>query len=115
MTVAAQTLDLTFQALANATRRAVIERLKTGPATVSELAKPFDMALPSFMQHLQVLEAGGLIRSRKQGRTRTVSIEPKTLQLSAEWLAAQSEIWEQRLDRLENYLDSLDGDETPIS
>src|SRR5690625_182552 len=81
-------LEALFQALANPTRRVVVERLAHGPATVSELARYFDMALPSFTQHLQVLERSGLVRSRKEGRVRTYWLEPKPLQAAEEWLDA---------------------------
>lgn len=104
----AATLDRTFQALANPTRRAVIERLSRGPATVSELAEPFDMALPSFMQHIDVLEHSGLVRSHKRGRVRTVQIRPAELKKAAGWLEQQRDLWERRLDRLDVYLEHMD-------
>ncbi|MCA8962301.1 MAG: helix-turn-helix transcriptional regulator [Planctomycetes bacterium] len=107
MTVAAQTLDMAFQALANATRRAVVARLGQGPATVSELAEPFDMALPSFMRHLRVLEDCGLVSTQKRGRVRTVKIRPKTLERAAGWLAEQRSTWERRLDQLDAYIETL--------
>ncbi|WP_417493658.1 ArsR/SmtB family transcription factor [Maricaulis sp.] len=105
-------LDNTFRALADPTRRAVIARLIQGPASVSELAKPFEMAMPSLMQHLRVLEDGGLIRSTKQGRVRTCQIEPLQLQRAQDWIARQRAQWEGRLDRLEDYLETTrkDGD-----
>lgn len=105
-----QTLDGAFRALANPTRRAVIARLGEGPATVSELAEPFEMALPSFMQHLQVLEANGLIRSRKRGRVRIVHIRPTELRRAASWLVERRGIWERRLDRLDTYVKTLEED-----
>lgn len=111
MTARAQTLDKAFQALANPTRRAVIERLGQGPATVSELARPFQMALPSFLQHLRVLEANGLIQSRKRGRVRTVRIRPNNLKRAASWLAEQREIWERRLDQLDDYVNTLEEED----
>jgi DNA-binding transcriptional ArsR family regulator len=111
MTAATQTLDTAFHALANATRRAVVERLGKGPATVSELAKPFDMALPSFMQHLQVLEDSGLVQSKKLGRVRTVRIRPTKLKRAAGWLAEQRGIWEKRLDQLNAYVETLEDDD----
>ena len=110
MTAAAQTLDTAFHALANATRRTVVERLGKGPATVSELAEPFDMALPSFLQHLRVLEDSGLIQSQKRGRVRTVRVRPNNLRRAANWLAQQRGIWEQRLDQLDSYLNTLKDD-----
>jgi DNA-binding transcriptional ArsR family regulator len=100
-------LDHVFHALADPTRRAVLQRLSLGPATVTELAQPFEMALPSFLQHLKVLESGGLIRSRKSGRVRTCQIEPAPLNGAEAWIAQQRNIWEGRLDRLGTYLNSL--------
>jgi DNA-binding transcriptional ArsR family regulator len=93
-----------FQALADPTRRAVLERLTHGPASVKELARPFPMALPSFAQHLDVLERSGLVRSRKQGRVRTYALEPEALAGAVDWLAQQRSTWEQRLDQLDQYL-----------
>jgi DNA-binding transcriptional ArsR family regulator len=92
-----------FQALADPTRRAMVERLSRGPASVSELAKPLDMSLPAVVQHLQVLEASGLIRSQKVGRVRTCQIEPQALQLAERWIAERQTTWERRLDRLGDY------------
>lgn len=109
MTAAAQVLDETFHALSNPTRRAVIGTLVDGPATVSELAAPFDMALPSFMQHLRVLEESGLVSSQKRGRVRTVRIRPAKLRRAAHWLVEQRGIWEQRLDQLDDYLVKMEG------
>lgn len=108
MTAAADTLDRAFQALANPTRRAVVTRLGRGPATVSELAEPFDMALPSFLQHLRVLEDSGLVTTRKSGRVRTVRIRPTNLRRAATWLDAQRELWTKRLDQLDSYVQILD-------
>jgi DNA-binding transcriptional ArsR family regulator len=104
-------LDPVFHALADPTRRAVLQRLSQGPASVSELAKPFEMALPSFLQHLQVLEAGGLIRSKKVGRVRTCEMDAAPLALAESWIAERRALWEKRLDRLEAYLDELQGKE----
>lgn len=101
---AAARLDSSFQALANATRRAIVERLLAGPATVSELAKPFRMALPSFMQHLDVLEASGLLRSHKRGRVRTVRLVPARLNPAADWLATQQALWNKRLDQFDSFI-----------
>ena len=98
------TLDLTFQALSDPSRRAMVERLVRGPASVSELAKPLDMTLSAVVQHLSVLEASGLVRSQKSGRTRICNIEPKALQAAERWIAQRRSIWERRLDRLERYL-----------
>jgi DNA-binding transcriptional ArsR family regulator len=97
-------LDGVFQALSHPTRRAVVRRLCTGPAAVSELARPFDMALPSFLQHLDVLEGCGLVRSRKVGRVRTCEISPRPLEAAEGWMAAQRSAWERRLDRLDAWL-----------
>ncbi len=99
-----QRLDRVFQALADATRRQMIERLVRGPAPVSELAQPFAMSLPAVMQHLQVLEACGLVRSEKVGRVRTCHIEPGVLRQAEDWISRQRTAWEQRLDRLGDYL-----------
>ena len=97
-------LDHSFQALADPTRRAVVERLCDGPASVSELAKPFAMTLAAVVQHVQVLEAAGLVQSRKTGRVRTVQIEPAGLRSAEEWLAAQRTRVERDLDRLTTLL-----------
>jgi DNA-binding transcriptional ArsR family regulator len=102
-------LDVIFQALADPTRRAVLGRLGSGPASVTELARPFDMALPSFMKHIRVLEGGGLIRTRKAGRVRTCALEQRTLAVAEAWLAEQRALWEGRTDRLERFvLDAQD-------
>jgi len=103
-------LDLAFQALADPSRRAMVDRLATGPATVSELAKPLAMSLPGVMQHLAVLEASGLVASEKIGRTRTCRIEPKALSRAEQWIAERRALWERRLDRLEAFLDETTGD-----
>jgi DNA-binding transcriptional ArsR family regulator len=93
-------LDQAFQALADPTRRAVIERLGDGPASVSELAQPFDMTLAAVVQHVQVLEAAGLVQTQKIGRVRTVQVDPAGLRAAEEWLAARRTRVEQQLDRL---------------
>jgi DNA-binding transcriptional ArsR family regulator len=93
-----------FQALADPTRRAVLERLTRGPASVKELAQPFRMALPSFVQHLGVLERSGLVRSRKQGRVRTYALDTRPLAEAVDWLAQQRSTWEQRLNQLDQHL-----------
>ncbi|HTJ94145.1 MAG TPA: metalloregulator ArsR/SmtB family transcription factor [Pararobbsia sp.] len=103
-------LDAVFHALADPTRRAVIHRLGSGPATVSELAEPFDMALPSFMKHMRVLEDTGLVRSRKIGRTRTCSLERKKLAAAERWFADQRAMWASRYSNLDNLLEELKGD-----
>jgi DNA-binding transcriptional ArsR family regulator len=104
-----QSIDLNrlFQALSDPTRRAVLERLSGGPARVSELAQPFDMALPSFSQHLDVLENCGLVESRKTGRSRIYQLTPQPLQIAEQWMAKQRTIWEGRLDQLDDYLLNL--------
>lgn len=93
-----------FQALVDPTRRAVLERLSNGPATTSELAQPFAMALPSFSQHLQVLEHCGLVRSQKVGRVRTYQLDPEVMAEAQDWLARQRVSWERRLDQLDAHL-----------
>ncbi|NJM06081.1 helix-turn-helix transcriptional regulator [Candidatus Gracilibacteria bacterium] len=102
-----QQLDRVFQALADPTRRAVVERLANGPTAMSELARPFAMALPSFAQHLDVLEACGLVQSQKQGRVRTYRLAPEPLQDAEQWMAQQRAHWERRLDQLDAYLNEL--------
>lgn len=97
-------VDQVFKALADPTRRRVIERLVAGPASTSELADPFEMALPSFTQHLAVLERAGLVASTKQGRTRTYRLSPAGLDAAEGWLAGQRRVWERRLDQLDTFL-----------
>jgi DNA-binding transcriptional ArsR family regulator len=106
-----QPLDAVFQALADPTRRGMIARLSRGPASVSELAEPFDMSLPAVVQHLQVLETSGLVRSQKVGRVRTCHIEPKALISAQDWIAGQRANWEARFDRLDDYLKELQAGE----
>ncbi len=98
------TLDLLYHALADPTRRGMVERLSRGPASVSELAQPLDMTLSAVVQHLQVLEASGLVRSQKVGRVRTCHIEPMALCRAERWIATRRTTWERRLDRLGDYL-----------
>jgi DNA-binding transcriptional ArsR family regulator len=100
-------LNRVFQALADPTRRAVLERLSRGPAAVTELAQPFKMALPSFSQHLDVMERCGLVRSRKSGRVRTYRLAPPPLKAAAHWLEMQRGNWERRLDQLDALLVDL--------
>jgi DNA-binding transcriptional ArsR family regulator len=100
-------LDLTFQALADPTRRAVIERLGLGPASVSELARPFGMALPSFMQHLRMLEDSGLVSSEKTGRVRTVRLQANALARLEGWLDRQHALWSRRLDQFDAFVTEL--------
>ena len=97
-------LDLMFQALADPARRGMVDRLSRGPASVSELAEPFDMSLSAVVQHLKVLETSGLVRSEKIGRVRTCQIEPQALQLAEQWLNERRTTWVRRLDRLGEYL-----------
>ncbi|HEY9011671.1 MAG TPA: metalloregulator ArsR/SmtB family transcription factor [Devosia sp.] len=104
-------LDLMFQALADPTRRMMVERLSRGPASVSELAKPFDMSLPAVVQHLQVLEQSGLVHSEKVGRVRTCTIDPGALSRAEQWINDRRLAWEQRLDRLGEFLAATEGDE----
>jgi DNA-binding transcriptional ArsR family regulator len=97
-------LDLMFQALADPTRRVMVERLSRGPATVTELAEPLDMTLSAVVQHLQLLERSGLVRSEKIGRVRTCRIEPHALRQAEQWIAERRSTWEGRLDRLGDVL-----------
>jgi DNA-binding transcriptional ArsR family regulator len=93
-----------FNALSDSTRLAVVERLSVSPASASELAEPFSMALPSFMQHMGVLERAGIVTSHKTGRTRTYQLAPSSLQLASAWLAEFRNHWERRLDQLDHLL-----------
>lgn len=101
-------LDRIFSALADPTRRSVLQRLSTRQAPVSELAEPFDMALPSFMQHLDVLEDCGLVRSQKAGRVRTYQLRPYSLKAAEKWLAKHRTMWETRLEQLDDYLTTME-------
>lgn len=103
-------LDLAFQALADPTRRAIVERLAQGPATVGELKAPFLMSLPAVMQHLAVLETSGLVVSQKSGRVRTCRINPAALAEAERWIAERRLEWERRLDRLGDYLKTLESE-----
>lgn len=102
-------LDRTFHALSDPTRRAVITRLTQGEAHVSALARPFDMALPSFTQHLKVLEACGLVASEKRGRTRWCRLEPSLIAEASDWLQAERRRAFERVERLESYLNSTES------
>ena len=104
-------LDLTFQALADPTRRSMLAQLARGPMSVSELARPLAMSLPEVMQHLTVLESSGLVRSQKSGRVRTCRIEPEALSLAEQWINHRRIEWQQSLDRLGEYLRALKGKE----
>lgn len=101
-------LDLVFKALADPTRRAVVERLGEGPLATSELARPFAMKLPSFTEHLGVLERCGLVTSQKHGRVRTYRLAPEPLADASRWLTEQREVWERRLDQLDAYLTEME-------
>jgi DNA-binding transcriptional ArsR family regulator len=103
----AHATDAVFRALSDGTRRAIVARLSKSPATVSELAEPFEMALPSFVQHLKVLEECVLVRSSKTGRVRTYELVPRRLRLVESWLDEQRTLWEHRLDRMDAYLLTL--------
>jgi DNA-binding transcriptional ArsR family regulator len=105
--VHAATTDEVFHALSNSTRRQVLERLSFGPATVSELAAPFHMQLPSFVQHLSLLEQSRLVRSKKRGRVRTYEIQPERFKVIEDWLTARRQLWESRLNRFDQYVKQL--------
>ena len=99
--------DDVFYALSNSTRRKVLEQLSVGPATVSELAAPFDMKLPSFVQHLSVLERSRLVRSKKRGRVRTYAIAPERFKVAEDWLTERRQLWESRFYRFDEYVKQL--------
>jgi DNA-binding transcriptional ArsR family regulator len=99
-------LDTAFHALADPTRRAVVSRLIGGPASVTELARPFPIGLPTFLKHLRVLEDSGLIGSGKTGRVRVCHLEPARLASAEAWLAEQRALWEGRADRLAHYVEN---------
>lgn len=105
-------LDLMFQALADPARRSMVERLSRGAASVSELARPLDMSLPAVMQHLAMLEAGGIVTSEKVGRVRTCQIRPEALSMAEQWINQRRTQWERRLDRLGAFL-AAEQDEEP--
>ncbi len=111
MTNQQPSLDLMFQALADPSRRGMIERLCAGPASVSELAQPLAMSLPSVMQHLQLLEGAGLVRSEKVGRVRTCRLQPEALSAAETWINQRRVLMERKFDRLEAYLRDTAGDE----
>ncbi|MFT6606877.1 MAG: DNA-binding transcriptional ArsR family regulator [Halocynthiibacter sp.] len=102
-----QPIEQTFIALSDPTRRAVVQALSQGSATVSQLARPFDMALPSFTQHLGVLENAGLIVSKREGRSRVCSLNPAALREAEDWMAAYRQQWESRMDRFEAHLETV--------
>jgi DNA-binding transcriptional ArsR family regulator len=97
-------LDLVFQALADPSRRIMVDRLTRGPASVSELARPLAMSLPAVVQHVAVLELSGLVRSEKVGRVRTCHIQPVALRTAEGWISERRTSWERRLDRLGDFL-----------
>jgi DNA-binding transcriptional ArsR family regulator len=99
-------LDSMFQALADPGRRLMVERLCSGPASVSQLAEPLKMSLSAVVQHLQVLEASGLVKSEKVGRVRTCKLEPKALRSAESWISERRTLWERRFDRLGAFLAS---------
>lgn len=101
-------LDGVFHALADPSRRVIVERLSRGPASVSELARPLPMSLPAVVQHLQVLESSGLVRSEKVGRVRTCHLDLKRLDTAERWIRERRATWTKRLDRLGEYLDETD-------
>ncbi|MCU4162230.1 metalloregulator ArsR/SmtB family transcription factor [Acidiphilium sp. AL] len=105
-------LDLAFGALSDPTRRAVVMRLSLKPASVSELAEPFAMAMPTILQHIRVLEASGLVETAKIGRVRMCKLRVEAVQETEQWLAMQRVIWEGRLDRMETYVNNLQAMET---
>src|SRR5436853_7685 len=108
-------LDLTFHALADPGRRAMVDRLCRGPASVSELAQPLDMTMSAVVQHVAVLEASGLVRSEKVGRVRTCHVEPAALRTAEQWIAERRTLWERRLDRLGEFLAAADHSAEPGS
>jgi DNA-binding transcriptional ArsR family regulator len=111
MARSAVNLDLTFQALADPTRRAMVERLSRGQASVSELAQPYAMSMPAIVQHLAMLENSGLVRSEKVGRVRTFQMVPAALSLAERWFNQRRAQWEKRLDRLGEHLERFpDGE-----
>jgi DNA-binding transcriptional ArsR family regulator len=106
-------VDRVFHALAEPMRRALLERLSAGPMSVSELAQPFDVTLAAVVQHLQVLEESGIVKSEKVGRVRTCSLEPQGLRVAERWIAERRGLWERRLDRLGELLEEDDAPEPP--
>lgn len=105
-------IDATFRALGDPTRRRVVERLRTGPASMTELSRPFAITLPSLAKHLGILERSGLVRSTKLGRVRTYRLVPERLRSAEHWLARQRSLWERRLDQLDAHLKTLEEDDT---
>ena len=106
-----QQISRVFRALSDPTRRAVLAQLSLKPASMTELARPFKMALPSFAQHLTVLEECGVVRSHKEGRVRRYQLIPQPLAAAEDWMVSQRTIWAQRLDQLEEYVEQLQAAE----
>jgi DNA-binding transcriptional ArsR family regulator len=104
-------LDMAFQALGDPTRRAIMEKLSAGPASVSDLARPLPMSLPAVMLHLKVLEESGLVRSEKTGRVRTCRVDPKMLSQAEHWIRERRGMWERNLERLAAYLDATKAED----
>jgi DNA-binding transcriptional ArsR family regulator len=104
-------LDLAFQALADSSRRAMVIRLTRGPATVSQLAAPLQMSMPSVLQHIDVLQRSGLVHSEKVGRVRTCRLEPAPMRTLEHWIAEHRTVWERSFDRLGQVLDEVFPDE----
>jgi DNA-binding transcriptional ArsR family regulator len=101
-------IDRVFHALGDATRRAMLERLSSGPMSVSFLAEPFEMSLAAVVQHLQILQKAGLVKTEKIGRVRTCRVEAAGLRTAEQWLRARRPEWDRKLDRLEHFLDHPD-------
>ena len=110
MTEGAPNLDLMFQALADPTRRGMVERLSRGPASVSDLAKPFAMSLPAVVQHLAMLESSGLVSTQKIGRVRTCTLDTVAMSLAEQWINERRTTWQKRLVRLGDYLKETEND-----
>jgi DNA-binding transcriptional ArsR family regulator len=110
--IKAATIDTAFRALGDPTRRRVVERLSVGPASMTELSRPFDISLPSLAKHLGILERSGLVRSTKVGRVRTYRLVPSRLESAEHWLSRQRVLWERRLDQLDEHLKSMKEDPT---
>ena len=106
----APNLDLMFQALADPSRRTMVDRLSRGPASVSQLAEPLDMSLPAVVQHLQVLEASGLVKTQKIGRVRSCTLDTSAMSLAEKWINDRRTQWERRLDRLGDFLEQTKDD-----
>lgn len=107
MVAPAKDIERIFKALGDPTRRKVMERLYRGPASLTELAEPFEMALPSFYQHVRMLEDCGLVQSKKQGRVRTYTASLTPVQVVEDWLTRQRKVWEKRLDQFDEYVMKL--------